>query len=118
MFKNTQTETYQMAVAVLVQSKDYNGWISKGWFRLNPGDSAAVSELSGPTVCYFLNTLDNKISKGGTKAFLVNKKDAFSIKGADLKATEMKNPAYIWRDFHVLKVPESALKSSRLMILL
>ena len=118
MFKNTKAETYQVAVAVFSDTKDFKGWISKGWFRLNPGDSAAVSELSGPTVCYFLHTLDNKVSEGGTKAFLVDKKDAFAIKGADLKATEKRNPAYIWQNFHELKVPEDARKSLRLMVLL
>ncbi len=118
MFKNTKTEVYQLAIAVRVETKDYVGWVSKGWFRLNPGDSATVSELTGPVVCYFLQTLDNKTSQGGTRQFLVNKKDAFDIKGADLKTTEKQNPAYIWHDFHELKVSDEALRSSRLTVLL
>jgi uncharacterized membrane protein len=117
MFRNTKSDTFQIAVVMHTDTKEYKGWISKGWFKLNPGDSAAVGALSGTSVYYFLHTTDNKISNG-PKAFLVDQKDAFTIKGADQKSNQVAHPAYIWRNFYEIKVPQKAQQDGKLMIIL
>jgi uncharacterized membrane protein len=118
MFKNNQKDTLFIAIAMTEDLKESSGWTSKGWFKLLPGDSAAVNKLSGAVVFYFLKTPDGRISQGGTRPFLVDKKDAFTIKKANAKSTKDANPAYLFVDFHEMKIPEQAQKDEKFMIIL
>ena len=116
IIKNTKTDTLQVAIVMLRDTKEFSGWVSKGWYKLNPNDSGAIGPLSGASIYYFIQTTDNKVSTGGSKAFLVDPKNPFTINGADLKSNHQENLK--WQDFVEVKIPEKATKDGRLMILL
>lgn len=118
MLKNTKSDTMQVAVAMQSDDKDFKGWISKGWYKINPGDSGAVGNLVGPVVYYFVQTTNNKTTAGGTKPFLVDPKDPFTIKDPGAKKTAEASRTYEFRKFYEIKVPAKAQKDGKLMILL
>lgn len=97
--KNNYDVPFRVALAYYESGSMFNGWITKGWFEIQPGEEKEILHYNptGKYIYYYAHS-DN-ITINGNHLYLVNSKDTFTIKDADKEATYTKNPDYLWNGF-------------------
>ena len=101
------------------QTKEFTGWVSKGWFHINPGELKAVIDLiHGSLVYYYVQNSDKRVTTGGVRPFLTDPANGFTIRNADMDYNKRERPHLVWQKFTEAKVPTPTKLSSRLTIVL
>ncbi len=86
-------------------------WYTIGWFKVDPNDRVTLDDhLGSSTTGYYYAYQYDANSPGGIKkeytgntGFLVDPKNSFSIKNANLQYVKDANPSYVWKSFRELK---------------
>ena len=83
---NSADEPVWVAVVTYKNTKNFKGWVSSGWFKIVPGETANCGGhlYDGDNTYYVHAHTSNYESVWGSEAsFAVNKVDAFEIENAD-----------------------------------
>ncbi|MCU0436737.1 MAG: DUF1036 domain-containing protein [Raineya sp.] len=87
-FKNLHDETLSVAVGFYLKIDGFEGWITKGWFNVEPGYTQQILDfMPSGKVYYFLNGRLSYYNGQGEcyNCLLVHPNNAFQIKNADLE---------------------------------
>lgn len=100
-FNNNYSEPVWVALAYPVDSKEYKGWVSTGWFKVEPGEKKSILNVNpnGQYIYYYAQTKDAAKKFEGEANLLCNPFDAFTIKNADKQYVKKDNPKYKWYKF-------------------
>lgn len=110
-FKNNYTKPVNIAIAWYHNAKDFKGWYSKGWFKVEPGEKIQVlSYLPNCNIYYYAKTTDGTKIFDGKQSFLVNPSDAFTIKNADMEYVKSSNSSYKFYGFREHDTGTTAFK--------
>jgi uncharacterized membrane protein len=85
-FKNSETSPIYIAIAYYVSGSDFNGWYSEGWFKIEPGETKSIiPTIAYNTYYYYAKDENDKEWAGSGKyQFVINSKESFNIKNADM----------------------------------
>lgn len=91
--KNATSKPVSIAVGWYSESKDYTGYVTKGWYNIEPGETInpGLTFTSSDDHYYYYA----KGWEGNTK-LLVGGNEAFNIKNAHLQYVKDANPSYKW----------------------
>ena len=100
-FENNFDRTVFVALGYYSETVDFSGWITRGWFKVIPGETAQILTYnpSGQNLYYYVQTENGKKKFEGDASLLVHPSDKFYIKNADLNDTKTKYPSYKWFNF-------------------
>jgi len=100
-FNNSYDEPVWVALAYYRDTKEYKGWVTKGWFKIAPGEKKEILSFNpmGQYLYYYAQTKDAKKKFEGKTSLLVHPTDAFTIKNADKEYVQKEKPAYKWYKF-------------------
>lgn len=105
-FENNYERTVYVALGYYSVTDDYSGWITRGWFKVIPGETAVLLNYnpSGQNLYYYVETENGKKKFEGDASLLVHPTDKFYIMNADKQDTKTKYPSYKYYNFiHVDK---------------
>ena len=100
-FKNKTSEPVWVAYAKWNDSKSEDHWFTKGWYKVEPGQTKKLAEGIGlQDYCYyFAETAEQKKKYDGNAKLLVDRSDAFRISNADKSYQAESNSNYEWEGF-------------------
>lgn len=98
-FNNSYNEPVWVSLAYYADTKEYKGWVTQGWFKVEPGEKKEVLSYNpmGQLIYYYAQTTEKKFE--GKSYLLVDPSDAFTIKNADKEYVKKENPKYAWYKF-------------------
>jgi uncharacterized membrane protein len=101
--KNNHNSVFRVALAYYENGSMFNGWITKGWFEVQPGEEKEILHYN-PTgkILYYYASSDDIIINGN-HLYLINSTEVFTIKDADKETTYTKNPTYLWYGFREIQ---------------
>jgi uncharacterized membrane protein len=105
-FENNYERTVYVALGYYSETDNYSGWITRGWFKVIPGEKAELLNYNptGQNLYYYVQTENGKKKFEGDVSLLVHPTDKFYIKNADKQDTKTKYPSYKYYNFiHVDK---------------
>ena len=110
-FNNKYNEPEWEAIGYKSESKEYSGWVSRGWFKVDPGETKEVLSQNpfNVYIYYYAETEGGKKKFEGNSTFIVDKKDAFFIKNADMNYVLKDNQNYTFYKFRELNKGNSDL---------
>src|SRR5690606_21672324 len=115
--KNNLDKPYNFSVAIFYSSFRYSGWITKGWFHLNPGEEIQIFEKNPREKYLYYYAVSETDTISGHKKFLVNPKEStFIIEGALLHTTKAHNPNYEWYKFKEVKIKRRERKGKAMVL--
>ncbi len=85
-FQNSQDHPIHVAVAYYENDASFTGWFSRGWYEIEPGETAVLiaGDLEYSTYFFYAQDTEGAEWKGGGKySFIVDPVNAFEIKNAD-----------------------------------
>lgn len=98
--KNSTSKPISIAVGWYNEGTNYNGYVTKGWYNIEPGETIdpGMSFTSNDDYFFFY-------AKGweGDYKFLTNS-ESFTIKNADKQYVKDNNPSYKWAMFRKKEV--------------
>lgn len=97
--KNNTEKPYQVAIAFFHSSFQTSGWISKGWFTINPGETKDVFYQNPREKFLYYYAFSENDTIQGTKNILVDSKETFTVNQAILEVTKETNPNLKWVKF-------------------
>lgn len=98
--KNNHDTPFRVAVAYYESGSMFNGWISKGWLEIQPGEEKAILHYNPTGKHIYYYAYSDEITINGNHLYLVDtKKDTFTIKDADKESTYITSPDYLWHGF-------------------
>jgi uncharacterized membrane protein len=102
--QNNTSETVSVAIAMHYDWSDFKGWISQGWYIVEPNEKKMISEATGfyPTVYYYATSKSKKYE--GNRSMLVNDEDSFAIKNCDMDYAKEKSEKYKWAKFRPIEI--------------
>lgn len=100
-FKNSYDEPVWVSLAYYSSTKEYKGWVTKGWVKIAPGEKKEILKFNpmGQYLYYYAETKGTKKKFEGKTIFLAHPSDAFIIKNADKEYVQKETPAYKWYKF-------------------
>ena len=100
-FNNNYSEPVWVSLAYFSNSKEYKGWVTKGWFKIEPGEKKEILSYNptGQFLYYYAQTKDATKKFEGKTNLLAHPSDAFVIKNADKEYVQKENPKYAWYKF-------------------
>jgi uncharacterized membrane protein len=108
-FKNSQTEIVYVSIAYYDKSADHEGWWSAGWYHIEPGETKILLDGTLKYTEYYYYAYDAKSSVwegDGAYNFIIDTKNAFEIKNADMKYQLEKGDNREFRAFRKITVGE------------
>ena len=105
-FTNSRNRPVYVAIAYSVKSDSYDGFYSKGWYKVEPGETKKIlnGDLEYRYYYYYAYESGTDVVWEGTTSFLVHPQNAFEIKNADKKYVIEEKSEYEWRKFKTLDV--------------
>ena len=89
-----------VAIGYYLDSKDFKGFVTKGWYKCEPGYKKEVLGWNPTNEYIYYHVQDmNGNDLGGKYSLLVDAKDAFNIRNADKAYVKESNSNYVWRNF-------------------
>lgn len=103
-FKNNYNEPVWVTLGYYIDTKSYKGWVTKGWFKIAPGEKTEILSYNTTTqyLYYYAETRNSNRKFAGNTTFLVNPKNQFYIKNADKEYVKKENPIYKWYKFRTV----------------
>ena len=104
-FKNSTNKPIRVVYAMWNDSKYQDHWYTKGWYTIDPGQTAIISNKVGLSsyVYYYAESIDNSKTYSGDTRLLVERgnhgKPGFYIKNADKKYKKESSENYHWAKF-------------------
>lgn len=100
-FNNNYDEPVWVSLAYFSDSKEYKGWVTKGWFKVEPGEKKEILSYNpmGQFIYYYAQTKDAAKKFEGKSSLLVDPIEAFTIKNADKDYVKKENSKLVWRQF-------------------
>lgn len=100
-FKNNYDEPLWVTLGYHVNTKEFEGWKTVGWFKVIPGEKKELLSFnpSGQYLYYHAHTEGRVKSFGGESNLLVHPVNAFKIKNADKEYVKEEHPEYAWYKF-------------------
>lgn len=100
-FKNSYDEPVWVVIGYYSDTKEYKGWVTKGWYKVSPGERKEILSFNpmGQYLYYYAQTKDAQKKFEGKTNLLVHPTDAFNIKNADKEYVQKETPAYKWYKF-------------------
>jgi uncharacterized membrane protein len=86
VFSNDHKNSVYVALTYYLNTADYKGWYSTGWYYIDPFETRNLVEGNLKDSCYFYYAYDSdgKIWQGdGRDSFIVEKQKIFKIRNAD-----------------------------------
>lgn len=96
-FTNGSSSPIFMAFAYYLDANSYSGWMSKGWYKVEPGEKIQLLSYMYNGDFYYCAQGTDGTKYNGDHSFLVNEDDAFTIKNADHQYVKDNFPSYSWR---------------------
>lgn len=111
--KNNYDEPFLVTLAYYEKGSVYNGWITKGWLKVLPGEEKTILHYNptGKRIYYYAYS-ENEVIQG-THRFLISPKDTFTIKDADKESSKNENTEYEWYEFREINRGKSSLIKNR-----
>lgn len=97
--KNNYDTPFRVALAYYEGGSMFNGWITKGWFEIPPGEEKEILHYNPTGKYIYYYAYSDNLTITGNHLYLVDSKDTFTIKDADKETTYTKNPDYLWHGF-------------------
>jgi uncharacterized membrane protein len=103
-FRNNYSKPVFVSVAYFAESKDFTGFVSKGWFRVIPGEKKEIVSYNplSQYVYYYAKACDGTEDFPGNIKLLVNNKDGFTIKNANKSYVKDEKPYLKWKNFRTV----------------
>jgi uncharacterized membrane protein len=100
-FENNYERTVYVAFGYYSVTDNYTGWITRGWFKVIPGETAELLNYNpdGQNLYYYVQTENGKKKFEGDASLLVHPTDKFYIKNADKQDTKALYPSYKYFKF-------------------
>ena len=114
-FQNSQDHPIHVAVAYYEDDNSFTGWFSRGWYEIEPGETAVLiaGDLEYSTYFFYAQDSEGAEWKGGGKySFIVEPVNAFTIKNAD-KSYQLKDDR-IYKDFKKISTQGESTHTLRL----
>jgi uncharacterized membrane protein len=111
-FQNNTNEPVIVTFAMQSNVRGFNGWISQGWYTVNPREKVMLSSSAGvnDNVYYYAITPHGYREFKGDQPFLTNKDGSTStIRNADMEYVKSENPNYDWKLFRHVVMPSFRL---------
>ena len=103
-FKNSYDEPVWVTLGFYSDTKEYKGWVTKGWYKVAPGEKKQILSYNplSQNIYYYAQTKDAKKKFEGKASLLVHPTNSFTIKNADKEYVKNENSAYKWYKFREL----------------
>lgn len=103
--KNNSSEPISIAVGWYSEKEEFTGFITKGWYNIEPGHTIdpGLSFTSDDDYFYYYAFSESWEWKGDYE-LLVHSTDAFNIKNAHLEYVKNQNSNYQWKNFRLKEV--------------
>lgn len=109
--KNNHSVSFRVALAYYESGSMFNGWITKGWFEILPGEEKAILHYNPTGKHIYYYAYSDSVTINGNHLYLVDSKETFTIKDADKETTYTKNRNYLWHGFREIKREMSNVKN-------
>lgn len=89
IFNNERETAIYLSIAYYLDTKDFKGWYSAGWYYIEPFEKRVIIEDNLNDSCYFYYAYDsegNIFEDKNGHAFVVEKQKVFKIKNADMQS--------------------------------
>ena len=114
-FQNSQDHPIHVAVAYYEDDNSFTGWFSRGWYEIEPGETAVLIAGDLEYSTYFFYAVDSEGAEwkgAGKYSFIVEPVNAFTIKNAD-KSYQLKDDR-IYKDFKKISTQGESTHTLRL----
>ncbi|HWY09888.1 MAG TPA: DUF1036 domain-containing protein [Bacteroidia bacterium] len=105
-FMNSETQPITIAFAYYESGQDFKGFISTGWFKVEPHETITLMQvIDSPTYYYYAH--DGKGAEWGGRGkykFVVNTINAFKFKNGDMNYNENPKENCVFKDFKKVDV--------------
>lgn len=103
--KNNSSEPISIAVGWYSEKEEFTGFITKGWYNIEPGHTIDPGLYFTSNDDYFYYYAFSKTGEWkGDNKLLVHSTDAFNIENANLEYVKNQNSNYQWRSFKLKEV--------------
>ena len=108
-FKNSETNPIFIAVAYYVETEDYKGFNSGGWYKVEPNSTIEII----PTIKYTTYYYYAKDSKGaewagsGKYKFVVHSQESFNFKNANMEYNASYFEHKVFKNFKKIDVGQA-----------
>jgi hypothetical protein len=105
--KNGSSEPITVAIGWYSESEEYTGFVTKGWYNIEPGhtiDPGLYFTSNDDYFYYYAFSKSWEWKGGGDYKLLIHSTDAFTIKNAHLDYVKNENSSYQWRNFKLKEV--------------
>lgn len=103
-FRNNYSKPVLVSIGYFADSKDFSGFVSRGWYRVIPGEKKEILSYNpmAQYIYYYAKAADGSEDFTGNVKLLVNNNDAFTIKNANKAYVKNEKPWLRWKSFRTV----------------
>jgi len=103
-FRNNYSKPVLVSIGYLVDSKDFSGFVTRGWYRVIPGEKKEILSYNpmAQFIYYYAKAADGSEDFSGNLKLLVNNNDAFTIRNANKSYVKKEKPWLKWKSFRTV----------------